>query len=56
VPCVHRLGSDKVNWYLLEESGRFTAIDAGLPGFKRTLESDLAELGARPEQLARRCG
>jgi len=51
VPGVHRLGSDRVNWYLVEDAGRFTAVDAGLPGFKATLESDLAQLGARPEQI-----
>lgn len=42
---IHRLGHEKVNWYLLEDSGRFTAIDAGLPGFKASLDSDLSTLG-----------
>jgi glyoxylase-like metal-dependent hydrolase (beta-lactamase superfamily II) len=43
-PGIHRLGHEKVNWYLLEESGRFVAVDAGLPGFKDDLDNDLAEL------------
>ena len=30
-----------VNWYLVEEDGRLTAIDAGLPGFKGSLAEDL---------------
>src|SRR5947209_4851623 len=47
-PGVHRLGSSTVNWYLIEDEGRFTAIDAGLPGFKRRLEQDLAAVGASP--------
>lgn len=50
-PRVHRLGSSTVNWYLIEEEGRFTAIDAGLPGFKRTLEEDLRAVGALPEEV-----
>src|SRR5437764_4344759 len=44
-PGIHRLGHEKVNWYLLEDSGQFTAIDAGLPGFKSSLDSDLSALG-----------
>jgi glyoxylase-like metal-dependent hydrolase (beta-lactamase superfamily II) len=44
-PRVHRLGSSTVNWYLVEDQGRFTAVDAGLPGFRRSLEQDLAALG-----------
>jgi len=34
-----------VNWYLVEEQGRLTAVDAGLPGFRGRLEADLAALG-----------
>jgi glyoxylase-like metal-dependent hydrolase (beta-lactamase superfamily II) len=46
VPRVHRLGSSTVNWYLVEEDGRYTAVDAGMPRFDRTLEADLAAVGA----------
>ena len=46
VPGVHRLGSSTVNWYLVEQDGRFTAVDAGMPGFKRNLGADLASVGA----------
>ncbi|MBV9837240.1 MAG: MBL fold metallo-hydrolase [Solirubrobacterales bacterium] len=42
---MHRLGSSLVNWYLVADDGRLTAVDAGLPGFKNTLEADLARLG-----------
>ena len=45
-PRVHRLGSSTVNWYLVEENGRFMAVDAGMPGFKRSLKADLAAVGA----------
>ena len=45
-PGVHRLGSEIVNWYLVAEDGRYTAIDAGLPRFRDDLENDLEALGA----------
>jgi glyoxylase-like metal-dependent hydrolase (beta-lactamase superfamily II) len=32
-PGVHRLGSPLVNFYLVEDAGRFTLVDAGLPAF-----------------------
>lgn len=44
VPGVHRLGSSLVNWYLVEEDGQLTAVDAGLPGYGKTLPSDLSLL------------
>jgi hypothetical protein len=47
-PGVHRLGSSLVNWYLVEEGGRLTAVDAGLPGYRKTLLSDLSLLGHVP--------
>jgi glyoxylase-like metal-dependent hydrolase (beta-lactamase superfamily II) len=45
VPRVHRVANSFVNWYLVEDGGRLTAIDAGLPGFKGSLGSDLSTLG-----------
>lgn len=45
VPRVHRVINSFANWYLVEDGGRLTAIDAGLPGFKRNLESDLSAVG-----------
>ena len=32
-PSLHRLGSDLVNSYLVEDGGQVTIIDAGLPGY-----------------------
>jgi glyoxylase-like metal-dependent hydrolase (beta-lactamase superfamily II) len=40
-----------VSWYLVEDGGRVTAIDAGLPGFKKSLPEDLSRLGFRPEDV-----
>jgi glyoxylase-like metal-dependent hydrolase (beta-lactamase superfamily II) len=51
VPRVHRVGNSFVNWYLVEDDGRLTAVDAGLPGFKGSLASDLSSLGFRPEDV-----
>jgi glyoxylase-like metal-dependent hydrolase (beta-lactamase superfamily II) len=44
-PGVWKLGTHFVNWYLLAEGGRLTAIDAGLGGFAKTLDDDLARIG-----------
>lgn len=42
---LHRIGPDMVNAYLLEEAGRVTVIDAGMPGFWGKLPGALAEMG-----------
>jgi glyoxylase-like metal-dependent hydrolase (beta-lactamase superfamily II) len=44
VPRVHGLGNWAVNWYFVEDGGRLTAVDAGVPGFKGSLAADLAAL------------
>jgi glyoxylase-like metal-dependent hydrolase (beta-lactamase superfamily II) len=48
---VHRLGSPLVNWYLVEEDDRLTAVDAGLPGFAKDLEDQLSALGRSPGDI-----
>jgi glyoxylase-like metal-dependent hydrolase (beta-lactamase superfamily II) len=42
---VVRLGSPLVNWYLLEEGGRLTVVDAGAPGYRTQLPQGCRELG-----------
>ena len=42
---VHGLGSEYVNWYLVEDGDQLTAVDAGLPGFASHLDDDLRALG-----------
>jgi glyoxylase-like metal-dependent hydrolase (beta-lactamase superfamily II) len=42
---VLRLGSSMVNWYAVEDGGRLTIIDAGLPKHAATLEADLRSVG-----------
>lgn len=42
---VHRLGSPLVNFYLVEDGGQLTLVDAGLPAFRAQLEERLRALG-----------
>lgn len=42
---IHRLGDHYDNWYVLEDAGRLTVIDAGLPGHWEQLPSLLTAIG-----------
>lgn len=44
-PHLHRIGSDLVACYLVEEGGRVTVVDAGLPGLWSELVAELAAMG-----------
>ena len=44
-PSLHRVGSDLVNTYLVEEDGQLTLIDAGVAGQWKDLLSELAQMG-----------
>ena len=48
---VHRLCDVFTNWYLLEEGGRLTVLDAGLPGDWRAFLSALLRLGHSPAEV-----
>jgi glyoxylase-like metal-dependent hydrolase (beta-lactamase superfamily II) len=50
-PGVYRLGTEQVNWYLLEHGGRLCAIDAGFPKLADTLDQDLAKSGLSAEGI-----
>lgn len=50
-PGVFGLGSRFVNWYLIEDGERLTAVDAGLPGFAANLEEQLASIGHRIDEV-----
>ena len=41
---VHRFGSRFVNWYVVEQGGRLTLVDAGLRGYWRQLQEALRSL------------
>ena len=45
IPGIRRIGSTKVNVYLIEEAGRITVVDAGLPGYWSDLASELDAMG-----------
>lgn len=45
IPGVHRFASVYTNWYLVEEGGRLTVLDGGLPRDWRAFSSALARLG-----------
>ncbi len=42
---LHRIGSDLVNVYLVEDASGITIVDAGLPGLWDELEPELAAMG-----------
>lgn len=45
VDGVHRLGTSLVNWYVVEDEGRLTVVDAGLPAYRPQLDEALSALG-----------
>jgi glyoxylase-like metal-dependent hydrolase (beta-lactamase superfamily II) len=51
-PGVHGLGSEYVNWYLVEDGDRLTAVDAGVSGFAKHLDDDLRALGRHRDEVA----
>ena len=50
-PGIHRLATRYENWYLLEEGGRLTVLDSGLPGSWRGFCAALSELGHAPADV-----
>jgi glyoxylase-like metal-dependent hydrolase (beta-lactamase superfamily II) len=48
---IHRAGTEIVNWYLLEEGGKVTIVDAGCPRYRRQLEGALREIGRTIEDV-----
>jgi glyoxylase-like metal-dependent hydrolase (beta-lactamase superfamily II) len=45
------MGEELVNWYLVEDEGRLTAVDAGLPAFAKGLEDELRAIDRRVEDV-----
>lgn len=42
---VHRLGADLVNWFIIDEGGRLTVVDAGNPNQFKQLPEALTRMG-----------
>jgi glyoxylase-like metal-dependent hydrolase (beta-lactamase superfamily II) len=50
-PGLHRIGSDIVNAYLVEDAAGITIVDAGLPGHWRELEQELTLMGRSLDEV-----
>lgn len=48
---VHRIADAYTNWYLLEENGRLTVFDAGVPASWDSLQDALPRLGRKPDDI-----
>ena len=48
---VRRIGSRYINFYLVEDRGGLTLIDAGLPGYWKRLLVELQQMGRRLEAI-----
>ena len=48
---VHRLGTELVNFYLVEDGGRYTLVDAALPGYYDGLVEALGRRGSSLEAI-----
>lgn len=51
-PGVHKFVTGPFNWYMLEEAGRVTLVDAGFPGHFRVFEDGLRTLGLGIKDVA----
>ena len=47
-----RVGTNLVNFFLVEDAGRVTVVDAGLPAYRPMLEAGLAKLGRTSHDVA----
>jgi glyoxylase-like metal-dependent hydrolase (beta-lactamase superfamily II) len=50
-PGVHRVEDAYTNWYLLEDGGRLTIVDCGVPTSWASLHHALARIGRRPDDV-----
>jgi glyoxylase-like metal-dependent hydrolase (beta-lactamase superfamily II) len=51
-PGIHRVEDAHTNWYVVEDDGRLTIVDAGLPRSWGSLQSALQELGRSRDDVA----
>jgi glyoxylase-like metal-dependent hydrolase (beta-lactamase superfamily II) len=49
---VYRCGTRYVNWFIVEEGGRLTVADAGLPGYWSQFDEALDSIGRRRDDVA----
>ena len=48
---VVQLGTDWINWFLVEDGGGVTVVDAGIPGYRPQLDEGLRLLGRSPSDV-----
>jgi glyoxylase-like metal-dependent hydrolase (beta-lactamase superfamily II) len=48
---VHRHGAGIANWYIIEEGGRLTLVDAGVPGDWNAFVAAVGSLGKTLEDV-----
>jgi glyoxylase-like metal-dependent hydrolase (beta-lactamase superfamily II) len=51
VAGVHRIEDAYTNWYIIEQDGRLTIVDAGVPTSWQSLQDALKRLGHRPSDV-----
>jgi len=51
LPGIHHFNTDPFNWYVLEEGGRLTVVDAGFPGHYAVLRRGLASIGRTVQDI-----
>lgn len=49
--AVFRFDTGAFNWYVIEDAGRITLVDAGFPRHYRTFRAGLSAIGRRPRDL-----
>lgn len=50
-PGVHRIEHSYTNWYLLEDDGRLTVVDTGVPTSWRSFLDAVKRLGRKPDDV-----
>ncbi len=51
-PGIHRIGGNSmINAYLVEQAGEVTMIDAGVPGYYKDIDRELAAMGRMPADV-----
>jgi glyoxylase-like metal-dependent hydrolase (beta-lactamase superfamily II) len=48
---IHRVEDAHTNWYLVEDAGRLTVVDTGLPRSWSSLQTALRDIGRRPGDI-----
>jgi hypothetical protein len=48
---VHRIEDAYTNWYLIEDGGRLTVVDTGVPGSWHSFRAALQELGRSADDV-----